>query len=442
MSITTLPINQAIYIAGQQAPNFMEMVYSRDYGRNVLTQLASLMGPSKSQSNPKITVPSLGQLSIYSDIVAAPTASGTELTITVASGTGFRVGDVVLDKFENKGRVKSVSGNTIVLTSMETTLTTSMFTTGHTAKVGWDASVNRNSGGKTGINYIPETDYTYCAVTRESGHQSRRDRQASDIMWKGNYWHTSWMDTAMTRYAKQLEMKYAFSERGIYYTADGEEYYQTDGMHEAIKRNGDYYPLSAELTLSDFNDIIRDQRAKSTNGGKKLTAMMGVQALGNLQILLGDKYLQYVGSSNTLGGMAVQGIDIYTYTYVGLKIDFIVWDLLDDPSFRSELSSITGKPRRSSSIYFLDLSPVMAADGSGMINPVQRFHFNDDELVMGFTPGMTGINGSTPSQLKEAIAAGPASLAVSDIDSASFHILSDCGLYVLADQCALVELAS
>ncbi|MFN5251397.1 MAG: hypothetical protein ACK5DE_10130 [Bacteroidota bacterium] len=440
-NVTTLPINQALYVAGLQSPNYMDMVISRDYRRNVLTQLATLMGPSKSTPDPKITVASVGNLSIFSDIVAAPTASGTELTITVANGNGFRAGDVLLDKFNVRGRVKTVSGNTIVLTSMESTLTTSNFAVGHTAKVGWDASINRNSTGKSGINYIPETDFTYCAVTRESGHQSRRDRQKSDIMWKGNFWHTSWMDTTMNRFSKSLEMKYAFQKRGVYYDADGNEYYQTDGVHEAIKRNGTYFPLSAELTLSDFNDILRDQRRKTSGGGKQVL-LMGIEALGNLQLLLGDKYIQYVGGGNTLGGAAVKGIDIYKYNYVGLEADFVVWDLLDDEVFQSELSSITGKPRRSSSIYFLNLAPVEAADGTGSMSPLQRYHFNEDEMIVGFTPGMTGLTGSTPSQVKEAIAAGPASLAVNDVDSTSFHILSDTGLYLIADNCALVELQS
>jgi hypothetical protein len=169
---------------------------------------------------------------------------------------------------------------------------------------------------------------------------------------------------------------------------------------------------------------------------------MGIEALGNLQLLLGDKYIQYVGGGNTLGGAAVKGIDIYKYNYVGLEADFVVWDLLDDEVFQSELSSITGKPRRSSSIYFLNLAPVEAADGTGSMSPLQRYHFNEDEMIVGFTPGMTGLTGSTPSQVKEAIAAGPASLAVNDVDSTSFHILSDTGLYLIADNCALVELQS
>ncbi len=440
---TTLPFNQAIYNAGLQSPKYMEMVFGQDYGYNVLTQISAMLGPSKSIPTPRIEVPSLGNLSISSLVTAAPSASGTDLLVTVADSTGFRIGDVVLDKFLVKGRVTAKNGNVLTLSEYGTTFDTNLhFLIGHNAKVGWDSSFNRNSTGKSGLNYLPNIDFAYTGVTRESNNQSRRDRQKSDVMWKGNYWHTSWMDTTMLRYSKNLEMKYAFSERGVINPGTDQEIYSTEGLHEAILRQGQEYSLTSEMTLSDFNDILQTVARKSTSRGRKIALLMGSKALGDLQILVGNQYITYTGTQNTFGGASVQGLDIYRYNFLGLSVDFVRWDLLDDPMWESEISTITGAPLRSSSMYFLDLSPIPAADGSGMINPIQRYHLNNDELILGFTPGMVGLEDSTPSQVKEAIAFGQASLVTSDIDSTSFHVLGDCGLYVRAEQCAVVQLSS
>jgi len=54
---------------------------------------------------------------------------------------------------------------------------------------------------------------------------------------------------------------------------------------------------------------------------------------------------------------------------------------------------------------------------------------------------MIGLQDSNPSTIKQAIANGlSGSLSSSDVDGVDFHILSDCGLYVAAERCGLVEL--
>ena len=110
--------------------------------------------------------------------------------------------------------------------------------------------------------------------------------------------------------------------------------------------------------------------------------------------------------------------------------------------FRSELSAINGKPKISNSIYFIDTTPIPAADGSGNIAALQKYHFNQDELIANYVPGMIGLENSDPSTVKAAIGGSTmASLGTNDVDGVDFHILSDCGLYVIADRCGLIEFA-
>ncbi len=439
---SNLTLGNSLYSNGFVNPNFQGVVISKDFGYNKLSQLAYAAGPSISVPDEKIWTASLGNLNIFSPVSAAPAANGSFLDVTVANGNGFRVGDIVQDKDRVQGRIESISGNVLTLSSLATTLTTSFFTVASTCKVVGEGSYNRKSLPKTGIMYTPEKDYTYLAVSRDAAEQSRRDRSSSNVMWAGNYWYHSWVDTLFTRWSKQTELIYHNSVRGKYNEGLPNEYNQTEGLRDAIIRNGNYMPLSSQMTLDDFNMFLETIRARTINGGTRLLALMGTNALGRLQQLVGDKYLVNTGMQNTFGGVAVEGINIMKYTYMGLEIEFAKWDLLDDPMNGTELSSITGRPMTSSSIYFIDMTPLPAADGSGMVNPIQRYHFNNDELICGYLPGLVGLNDSTPSQLKEQIAGFSPSLIASLSDDISFHILSDRGIKFHADNFGLIELTA
>jgi hypothetical protein len=87
------------------------------------------------------------------------------------------------------------------------------------------------------------------------------------------------------------------------------------------------------------------------------------------------------------------------------------------------------------------MTPLPAADGSGSLSPLQKYHFNNDELLASYVPGLIGLQDSNPSSVKQAIANGlSGSLSSSDVDGVDFHILSDCGLYCAAERMGLIEL--
>ena len=440
---TNLPLSQSLLLKGLELPNKMQMVYAQDYGYNVLTQLSAKLAPSISTPNPKVEVSSLGNLGVFAPVTTAINTSTGEVVVSKASN--FRVGDIVADKNMVQGRVTKVNGATNTVTLEPVTVsafTASHFAAGHNVKRLFDASANRDSRGKSVLNYTPDVDYALTAVTRESSRQSRRDRTSSYVRWNGDFWWRSYDDLALRAFAKQLEYKYAFSERGIHTGADG-EYYTTGGVRwSIINKGGTYLPLTGELTQATFNDFLENMVRVSADNGRNLVALMGSAAMARLQTILGD-YIKHAGVNNTFGGASVQGLNVMEYAYAGMTIKFVRWALLDDEMFRGELSSINGKPKMSNSIYFMDLTPVPAADGSGSLSPLQKYHFNEDELIANYVPGMIGLEGSDASTVKSAIAGSTlASLGTSDIDSVEFHMLSDCGLHCVADRMGLIEFAS
>ena len=441
---TTLDISKSLLLKGLSLPNKMAMVYAQDYGYNVLTQLTSKLGPSISTNQPKVEISALGNLSVFSPVTAVAAGTGTgEILVTVASADNFRPGDIIADANLAQGIVieKTTTPNQLRVKSVTTTLSASLhFQAGHVAKVFFDASANRLSYGKPTLNAVPSTDFTYTSVSRESSTQARRDRTASFVKWQGDFWYRSYDDITLRRFAKTLEYKYAFSERGVFYGPQGETY-GTAGLRWSIINNGGtYLPLTTELTQSVFNDFLETLVRKTADNGRRMVAMMGTAAMARLQTILGD-YIKYAGNANTFGGVSVDGLNVMTYAYAGMTIDFVRWSLLDDEMFRTDLSSVTGKPKQSHSIYFIDMTPLPAADGSGSLSPLQKYHFNNDEMIANYVPGMIGLEDSTPSSIKATVAGSQiVSLGTNDVDGVDFHVLSDCGLYCAADRMGLIEL--
>lgn len=443
-TISNLPLSQSLLLKGLSLPNKMAMVYAQDYGYNVLTQLTTKLASSISTPQSKVEISSLGNLGVYSKIIAN-SALGSGLLVSVVDSSKFRIGDIVADGNLVQAIVTAVdyAANQIAVAphSVATLATGTHFLANTQAKRFFDASANRSSTGKSTLNYTPDTDFALTSVTRESSHQSRRDRISSFVKWNGDFWWRSYDDLTLKAFAKQLEYKYAFSERAIR-TGPYGEYFTTGGLRWSIINNGGtYMSLTSELTQSVFNDFLEQMVRVSAEGGRKLVALMGTAALARLQTILGD-YIKFAGVQNTFGGTAVTGLNVMKYAYAGMEIEFVRWALLDDEMFRGELSTINGKPKMSNSIYFIDTTPIPAADGSGNIAALQKYHFNQDELIANYVPGMIGLETSDPSSIKAALSGGQSvSMGTSDVDGVDFHILSDCGLYCVADRMGLIEFA-
>jgi hypothetical protein len=443
-TISNLPLSQSLLLKGLSLPNKMAMVYAQDYGYNVLTQLTSKLASSISTPQSKVEISSLGNLGVYSKITGNA-ALGSGLLVSVVDSSKFRIGDIVADGNLVQAIVTAVdyTANQISVAphSVAALATGTHFLANTQAKRFFDASANRSSTGKSTLNYTPDTDFALTSVTRESSHQSRRDRISSFVKWNGDFWWRSYDDLTLKAFAKQLEYKYAFSERAIR-TGPYGEYFTTGGLRWSIINNGGtYMSLTSELTQSVFNDFLEQMVRVSAEGGRKLVALMGTAALARLQTILGD-FIKFAGTANTFGGTAVTGLNVMKYAYAGMEIEFVRWALLDDEMFRGELSTINGKPRLSNSIYFIDMTPIPAADGSGTIAALQKYHFNQDELIANYVPGMIGLETSDPSTIKAALSGGQqVSLGTSDVDGVDFHILSDCGLYCVADKMGLIEFA-
>lgn len=431
-AVSNLPLNQSLVANALDTPNKSKVVYAADFGYNVIQQVTDIVNKGKATKtdNAKFQVAKLGSMAIIAPI-ASNSLSGSLLTVNLTvSNDNFRLGDIVADSNLVQGQVVSKTSTSITMIRVGGSWTAATeFIAGQYAKVLFDASKNYNSGGKTGLNYVPEYDYNFTSITRESGYLGRRDQIGTYAQWKNGFWYTGQEEMSRRSLGRQLEFKYMFSERAILNQGNGNETYTTGGVRWSIKNNGgNYYPLSNTLNTSQWHDILQDFVSKTANSGRKVVALMGSDAMFNIQGNITSDFVKQSGKNNTFGGESVMGLDVKSYAIGGLEIDFVRYPLFDDPQFFPEASAITGKSKMSHTICLLDLTPTPAADGSGMVAPIQRHYFGDNgDITYKFIPGMIGSNGEQTT---------------SDKDGMSFEFLTDDGLYVLPEKMGWVELTS
>lgn len=438
--VSSLNLATNLYAKFLSDRDVMPMVYASDFGYNVIQQIIDISNKNGAVQvmQPKFEIPKMGNTSIAQTLGAAPTLVGTNLRITFsAANSNFRLKDAVYDSNLICGRVVNIVSSTqvdLMPVSVTSWNTSTHFQSGMTAKVGHDISGNFNSRRKSSLTYTPDLDYNYTGVTRETNSQARRDRIKTYIKWEGEYWYSSQQFLTVQNFAKQQEFKYFYSNRGVIQTPDEGEAYTTGGIRwNIINNGGNYYPISNDLTETSFANILYDYSMKVAQNGRRIVALMGKAAMWNLNLNVTRPYVLNAGDKNTFGGMKVNGLNVNQYAIGNSVIEYVHYPLLDDPNLFPEISSITGKPKNSSTILLMDMSPVPSVDGSGNIPVVQKRYFGEQEYYHTFINGMVKYDGAKM---------GDYEVTQSDVDGAEFNILTDDGLYVVPERLGLIELTA
>lgn len=435
-----LLVGQSLFAKGLIRPNIMENVYDSTLGYNMVSRFINDInkGVSVRTDNDKIQVAKLGNTTVFG-IVASTALVGTNLVVTLnAPNNLFRVDDAVSDKNNVTGRVIAKTSTTLTLEPMYgvTFATASHFLAGGSASSMFNVSGNNASKGTEVLNYTPDLDYNCTAITRRSGFISRRDMAQSYVKWAGKYWWYAQEPLVRGEFARELERKAVYSERGYQTASSNGEYNSTGGLRWSAKNQGGLYvPISSALNQTSFDDILYDFAQKSATSSRKIAAFMGRAAMNDLQNI-NQTLIQYPGTQNTVGGASVKGLNSLEYAKMGIEVEYRHCPLFDDPNFMGDISSVTGKMKKSHTIMLIDMTPTETL-GGGFINPVQKYHFGEQEMSYKYISGMVGNNGISSSGL-----AGDYNLASNDVDGFSFEMLSDDGLYCVGEKIAWIELTA
>lgn len=410
-------------------------LYDLTNGYGKFTQIVNMLNKNSqprqiNTADSKIEKLTIGTLEVIAEILTR-TVSGNNLilTFTDANYDFFRNENVVHDSFRNQGFVLSHAPGTITIAPFSTTtaFTSSMFVLGQMAKASWDSSANRGSTGKENLLATPDSDFNYGSIKRDSVFINRRDLHSSYV--DGTITQKNWalgQESVMTkRVAYNLEKAYLFEERfkGI---VNGKEYSQNGSLLWAIKNRGGTHIVSPnDLDETTWRDLISIVRKKNADGGGGLMFCHGTEALAKVQGFA-EKFVLNAGANNTFGGAKVSGINVQTYGYLGVDIDFVHLPILDDPFYNPEVSSITGKQRTSSSFFLLDTSPVMSYD-KGVVPCIERFYFDIEGMRYFYIPGTVGANGENPS----GTTINGKFMVSNDLDGVSCQCLYDGGIDII-----------
>jgi hypothetical protein len=332
---------------------------------------------------------------------------------------------LVVETQAGKVKVKAMTG--FSLSDLQ-----SAFSDGRILKVFGALSQNRGSVGRTSLVEVPETDYNYSSVIRESQALSRRDMLDTFIKYHDGMWYHAQQPRAMKRFMRHREFMMWYGKRGKYVN-NGQEYDQFGGIDWAIKEadvaRGVYEPLAALPSQKKFERFIADTLDRNYGADKYKLMVMGRGMLSHIQRNMTEGFLTYTGQQNTFGGKDVKGLDIRMYKIAGLEVNFAILPFLNDPEFFSEQTTLPGATyrQRQYDTYLLDFTPIPVR-GGGEVPAVKQYHRGPSRYYEAF---IAGIDSSPSGGVTDEFIKAQANKAIytsTDVDGSSYHVLSDMGI--------------
>lgn len=454
---TTVNLGQAFVTNLLNDPSKFDQVYmSRELqGYTLFNQIISKMnlntGGSERVDNIKFERATLGGLEVYSPVNGASTINGDgNLVVTVDPTLNkFRETEIVSDNYNVQGRVVSKTNSTITLEPMSVTSwnAATHFTNGMIAAVVGQASKGKGSVGLDSLYNIPEYDFNYTQVMRESAGLFRRDNIKTYPIYGGKFWSHSVIDQALARFARKKESTTYFGVRALKNATnenDPNAVTLTGGIRwNIINRDPDmYYPLSTSIDFDTFVDIITEYKQKvpyATN----IVAVMGLDFRRAIQTGITNNYIVQAGDKNTFGGMEVEGIDVNTFSANGIRVDFAIWKGFDAPERRGMISQVTGRSFWSHSCLLFCTDPIGNASGGAPLPAIVPVHFGANQYIAGFRKGLYDEPMDMGrGQLDGVVANMTNNGIVTDVDGITFDIYSDSGHWIQTNTMALIEPAN
>jgi len=432
--LSTLEFSNNMLLNSLDKPDKSEAVYDFSGGYNVIDLIITSQAPARQID---------GKDGVFEKPIIGRGHRVTRVLSTALTGSNLRVNfvDTTYDKFRNdevigdgtaamyQGRVIAKGAGYVILEPTAQIVnvggwnTTIHFLADSNAVALYVASANRNSDAIESLYEYPTYVRNQTSIIREGLSINRRDMSKSWATYEGDYWYSAQDMMVMKRFARALEARALYS---VFGTTNGVNY--SMGFRQAVQdseRGGIYEGLTSALTFDQFVRWIG--RIADRQAAQKVTLRFGVgrgflawiQAFPNI-----TQQIIYSGQSNTLGGVSVDGFDVYKFAINGISCEFVMIPFLNDNEFhatQSSIGSLQGRPRASYTCFSLDDSQYESVGGS-LLPAMEKVYFGDEEVIYGYIPGMIG-NGQGGNST---VFRNGNVLATNGKDAVSFQIYSDC----------------
>lgn len=143
-------------------------------------------------------------------------------------------------------------------------------------------------------------------------------------------------------------------------------------------------PKNGAISLADFEDLIIQYKRKGGNTSDSVYLCGGMSYNANISRILRDKYVQYPGKENVVGGADVIGLDVPFYQVCGMKVMPVIDMFLEHPAWGGT---------RSDTAFWIDAAPVPTGQGK-MMSPIMDVYNEWEGLHQWDVPGGVDRNGN------------------------------------------------
>jgi hypothetical protein len=157
-------------------------------------------------------------------------------------------------------------------------------------------------------------------------------------------------------------------------------------------QGGTYVPITSEITEQAFNQAIEQYVNKGGFNGNELVVCAGPSYLADVQKNVFKQYITTAGTTNTVGGSSVKGLDAYEYGYNGIKIKMVRDDVMASTKQFGYSDIFAGQSKRSKSALFINPAPVATEQGATM-SPIQEYYYITPDMIVSEKAGMTDMMG-------------------------------------------------
>ena len=330
--------------------------------------------------------------------ISAVAQSGNNLIVTYTATNGidpFRTNWTVLDNNLKVGRVISHTLGQVTIEPDGVALSSATdFQVGTFIKNGWNESANRESVRTEDLTYVPDLDYNYAAVSRNTKYIDLEDQIHTRAEIYGKSLWYSQEKFGIQDWVKQLSVRWLIEQRAQVQGYDGKRN-KNGGIFWGIQnRGGSMNQGTATFTIADLQQVIETIRSKDATPNINIAAFMGTQVMGALQQNIGSD-IKFAGQNNTFGGSEVKGINVKRYEYLDVSISFMPMPEFNNPQgiFADPCSYNPGTTVGQNSALFFNTNDIPSVDGK-MVPPIEIFHRGSRPVYYKHIPGMIENDGT------------------------------------------------
>jgi hypothetical protein len=389
------------------------------------------------------TIAVLGDTTV-SPQIASSQLVGANLVINFSDPTFqlFSPSELLMDTFtQAQGRVLSVAPGTVTIAphgGSPFNVATEFLAGGYVTTLG-SRSTTRNSTSISVPFADPNTDFNYTSLIRVKTELARRDMMSGNVLhYKGGMWYLSAEAEMLKKLNFYVDRSMLVDKRSFDAPSNT---YSNGGLEWLIaNRGGLNVSLTSNYTVANYQDAIYQIQTTNQGGTPDIWCLCGTQFLFDMQDNVRNinnvrLIAEYKPGKNPykVNGVSIN-VNVMEYSFLGATVKFVVGPALDHQEFwKGATSQITGKLKKSSTAYWLNLAPLEAV-GGGSVSPLEIIWAQgpngNTPFGYGYINGtIKDFNGTLTGQLQQnSISMNTPLFSSSDIDGMTAYAFADIGL--------------